>query len=268
MAQDPENVRKVALITGSSCGIGAATAVQFATLGYRLSLYALNIPADEAGLAETKSRCLTANPQLTSDDIVTMTGDLTVEENCHFLIAKTIETFKRIDVLVANAGIVSASRLENMKMEDFDKVMNINCRVVVLMNKLVIPYLSETKGNIINVSSVAGIRACTDMMAYCMSKAAIAQLTRCAASELASKGIRVNAVCPGIIGNTEIFSNAGLSKELQDFTFERAKSTHPLGRAGTPEEVAKSIAFLASEEHASFLTGVTLPVDGGRCVSS
>lgn len=88
-----------------------------------------------------------------------MTGDLTVEENCHFLIAKTIETFKRIDVLVANAGIVSASRLENMKMEDFDKVMNINCRVVVLMNKLVIPYLSETKGNIINVSSVAGIRA-------------------------------------------------------------------------------------------------------------
>jgi NAD(P)-dependent dehydrogenase (short-subunit alcohol dehydrogenase family) len=109
---------------------------------------------------------------------------------------------------------------------------------------------------------------CNDMMAYCMSKAAVAQLTRCAASELASKGIRVNAVCPGVIDSTRIFHNAGLSTEFHDLMIERVKATHPLGRAGTPEEVAKSIAFLASEEHASFMTGVTLPIDGGRCVSS
>lgn len=88
-----------------------------------------------------------------------MTGDLTIEKDCHLFIEKTFEKFKRLDVLVANAGVVSASRLENMKMEDFDRVMNINCRVVVLMNKLVIPYLAETKGNIVNVSSVAGLRA-------------------------------------------------------------------------------------------------------------
>jgi NAD(P)-dependent dehydrogenase (short-subunit alcohol dehydrogenase family) len=106
------------------------------------------------------------------------------------------------------------------------------------------------------------------MIAYCMSKAAVAQLTRCAASELASKGIRVNAVCPGVIDFTRIFQNAGFSTEFHDLTIERVKSSYPLGRAGTPEEVAKSIAFLASEEQASFMTGVTLAIDGGRCVSS
>ena len=88
-----------------------------------------------------------------------MTGDLIIEDNCRELVGKTVDTFKRLDVLVANAGILSAGRLENMKMEDYDKVMNVNCRSVVFMNQLVIPHLAETKGNIVNVSSAAGLRA-------------------------------------------------------------------------------------------------------------
>ena len=105
------------------------------------------------------------------------------------------------------------------------------------------------------------------MMAYCLSKAAVAQLTRCAALELASKGIRVNAVCPGVTESTNIFVNAGLPTIVHDKTMERVKNVYPLGRPGTPEEVAKSIVFLASEESASYMTGVTLSIDGGRVVS-
>lgn len=87
-----------------------------------------------------------------------MNGDLTIEKDCQNVIAKTIEHFKRLDVLVANAGIFSLGSLETMKMDDFDKVMNTNCRAVIYMNQLVIPYLAETKGNIVNVASYAGLR--------------------------------------------------------------------------------------------------------------
>lgn len=102
-------------------------------------------------------------------------------------------------------------------------------------------------------------------MAYCLSKAAVIQLTRFGALELASKGIRVNAVCPGIIASTQIMANAGVSKDY-DATMEFASNIYPLSRPGTPEEVAKSIIFLATEETASFMTGVALPIDGGHNV--
>lgn len=102
------------------------------------------------------------------------------------------------------------------------------------------------------------------MLVYGMSKAAVIHLTRCAAVELGPKGIRVNAVCPGVILPTKLMSNAGLETNLIGVTMERVKSMYPLGRAGTPEEVAQSIAFLATEETASYMTGVTLSIDGGR----
>lgn len=105
------------------------------------------------------------------------------------------------------------------------------------------------------------------MLAYSMSKAAVNQLTRCAAAELGAKGIRVNAVCPGVILPTKLISNAGLETQLMGVTMDRVKSMYPLGRAGTPEEVAQSIVFLASDQSAAYLTGVTLPIDGGRSVS-
>lgn len=103
------------------------------------------------------------------------------------------------------------------------------------------------------------------MMAYSLSKAAVVQLTKFGALELAPKGIRVNSVCPGMISSTQLMPNAGLSKDVYDFFMNRASNIYPLGRPGTPEEVAKSIVFLASEKTASFMTGVNLSIDGGYC---
>ncbi len=104
-------------------------------------------------------------------------------------------------------------------------------------------------------------------MSYCVSKAAVAQLTRCAALELAPKGVRVNAVNPGVITSTRIAQNAGLPEEFYNRVAEQSKTAHPIGRAGTPQEVAKAIAFLASDDHAAFITGITLSIDGGRAVA-
>lgn len=105
------------------------------------------------------------------------------------------------------------------------------------------------------------------MLAYCLSKAAVIQLTRCAAMELGPKGIRVNAVCPGVIDHTRIFSNAGLQDEMLDMAMELVRNVNPLRRTGNPDEVAQSIVFLASEERASFITGMSMSIDGGRCVN-
>lgn len=224
-----------------------------------------------------------------------MTGDLTIEKDCQDLVQNTINAFKRLDVLVANAGIISAGGLQQLLLEDFDRIMRLNCRSVVYLNKLVIPYLEETKGNIVNVSSGAGLRAVSstnpyffpfkdskriltsnfiwemfkdpNMLAYCMSKTAVVQLTRCAALELGPKGIRVNAVCPGVVLPTNLLSNAGLESRLMNVMVERAENINPLRRTGTPEEVAQSIVFLASEEDASYTTGLTLSIDGGRLVT-
>ena len=128
--------------------------------------------------------------------------------------------------------------------------------------QLAIPHLKQSKGNIVNVSSVTGLRAFPGVVAYNLSKAGVDQLTRTAALELAEFGVRVNAVNPGVIV-TELHKSGGMKEEEYKAFLEHSKSTHALGRAGSVEEVAKAIAFLASED-ASFTTGASLPVDGGR----
>ena len=125
-----------------------------------------------------------------------------------------------------------------------------------------VPHLTATRGNVVNVSSLNGSRSFPGKLAYNMSKAAINQMTRCTALELASKGIRVNSVNPGIIV-TEIHKRAGISDDEYAKSLERHKTTHPLGRVGDVEEVARAITFLASGS-ASFITGAHLHVDGGR----
>ena len=140
--------------------------------------------------------------------------------------------------------------------------MDINVRTVFHLMQLCAPHLEKTSGNVVNVSSVAGTRAFPNVVAYCVSKAAVDQLTRCAALELASKGVRVNAVNPGVVV-TELHKRSGMSEEQYEGFLEHSKETHPLGRVGTPEEVADLIYFLASDK-ASWITGGTFAVDGGR----
>ncbi|XP_006640598.1 3-oxoacyl-[acyl-carrier-protein] reductase FabG [Lepisosteus oculatus] len=245
---------KVALITGASSGIGAATGILFAELG---ALLALN-GRDVENLTKIAQQCTNAG----GTEPLLVPGDLTDEDTVRKTIEKTIAHYGRLDVLVNSAGILAMGSIETTDMAQYDRVMNINVRSVYHLTHLAVPHLIKTKGSIVNVSSVNGQRSFPGVLAYCMSKSAIDQFTRCTALELASKQVRVNSVGPGVI-ITEVHKRAGLNEEEYAKFLEKCKVTHALGRPGEAEEVARAIAFLASDA-ASFITGVNLPVDGGR----
>uniref|UniRef100_A0A3Q3RR21 Uncharacterized LOC113138527 n=1 Tax=Mastacembelus armatus TaxID=205130 RepID=A0A3Q3RR21_9TELE len=234
---------KVALITGASSGIGAGTSVLFARLG---ALLALN-GRDVEKLNKTAKRCTdcgAAEPLL-------VPGDLTDEEMVKKTVAKTIGHYGRLDVLVNSAGILAMGSIETTDLAQYDKVMNINVRSVYHLTQLCVPHLIKTKGSIVNVSSVNGQRSFPGVLAYCMSKSAVDQFTRCIA--LGELSVII----------TDVHRRAGLDEEQYAQFLAKCKQTHALGRPGEVEEVAHSIAFLASDA-ASFITGVNLPIDGGR----
>jgi len=189
-------------------------------------------------------------------------ADLMSESDTATLVQKTIETFGQLDILVNNAGVLEMGTIENTSLDQYDRVMNVNVRAIYQLTMSATPELIKTKGNIVNISSVNGIRSFPGVLAYNISKAAVDQFTRCIALELAPKQVRVNSVNPGVT-ITELQKRGGLSDEKYEAFLEHSKSTHALGRAGEALEVAQAIAFLASNE-ASFTTGVSLPVDGGR----
>lgn len=246
---------KVVLLTGASSGIGAATAEYVAREGANLVLTGRN----EENLKSTAAKC---PPQHGARAPLTVTGDVTNLEFAEQLIKAAVEHFGRLDVLVNSAGIIENGTIETSTLEQFDRVFNTNVRAVFHLTQLAVPHLIATKGNIVNLSSVCGIRAFPNVLAYNMSKSAIDQFTNCTALELAPKGVRVNSVCPGVIV-TELHKRGGLDEAAYARFLEHSKTTHALGRAGEVKEVAAAIAFLASDA-ASFITGVQLPVDGGR----
>ncbi|XP_034026800.1 3-oxoacyl-[acyl-carrier-protein] reductase FabG-like [Thalassophryne amazonica] len=245
---------KVALITGASSGIGAGTSVLFAKLGALLALNGRN----ENNLNKVAQECTSCG----AAELLLVPGDLTDENTVKGIVEKTVAHYGRLDILVNNAGILIMSGIETLDLSQFDKIMNINLRSVYQLTQLCVPHLIKTKGSIVNVSSVCGRRAFSGVLTYCMSKAALDQFTCCVALELAAKQVRVNSVCPGVI-ITEIHKIAGMDEEVYAKFLAKCKETHPLGRPGEVEEVAQSIAFLASDA-ASFITGVNLPIDGGR----
>lgn len=254
----PDLSGKVAVITGASSGIGAGTAEHFASLGAKLVLAGRNAER----LKEVAGKCHAAGAA--AEHVITVAGDICSEPYCQQLVEAAVKQFGQIDILVNSAGILVGGPLESVTMAQYDQQMEINCRAVVCLSQLAVPHLLKTKGNIVNVSSVTGTRAFPGVLAYCMSKAAADQLTRCAALELAGRGVRVNAVNPGVI-ITHLHSNGGMSAEKYKDFLEHCKTTHALGRPGEVMEVAKPIAFLASDD-ASFITGQTLGVDGGRAI--
>ncbi|XP_026881352.1 3-oxoacyl-[acyl-carrier-protein] reductase FabG [Electrophorus electricus] len=245
---------KVTLITGASSGIGAGAAVLFARLGARLALNGRDVN-NLAKVARECEDCGACKPLL-------VPGDLTDETTVKKTVEQTVAHFGRLDVLVNSAGILAMGSIETTDLAQYDKVMNVNVRSVYHLTYLCVPHLIKTKGSIVNVSSVNGQRSFPGVLAYCMSKSAIDQFTRCVALELASKQVRVNSVCPGVI-ITEVHKRAGLDEEQYKQFLEKCKVTHALGRPGEVEEVAHAIAFLASDA-ATYITGVNLPVDGGR----
>lgn len=251
-------VGKVSLITGASSGIGRGAAIEFAARGSKLALVGRNRP----NLEETRELVLKAGTQLDKDGILLIQADLSKEDDTQKAVSETIAKFNRLDILVNAAGIIDKGTTESTPLSAYDRMMNINLRSVFHIMQLAIPHLKATKGSIVSVSSVTGLRAFPGVLAYNVSKAGLDQLTRTAALELAADGVRVNAVNPGVIV-TSLHKTGGMSDEDYKKFLEHSKTTHAMGRAGTVEEVAKAIAFLASEE-SSFTTGVTLPVDGGR----
>lgn len=244
---------KAAIVTGGSSGIGRATAIRLAKEGAKVT-----VVARRAGKLEELVEEIRAD----GGEAVAIAADVTIAEECERIVQETVKAFGGIDIVVTAAGIINRGTIENTELEDWDYMMNINVRAPFCLVQLALPYLIARKGNVVNVSSVTGIRAFPGVLAYCVSKAAATQLTYCCALELAAKGVRVNAVCPGVV-KTQLhltgYMNAG---EYAKF-LEHSKTTHPLGRTGEPEEVADLIAFLASPQ-AGWITGVAVAIDGGR----
>lgn len=245
---------KVVLITGASSGIGAATAIHFAKAGAYLSLTGRN----QDNLLKVATEC----EKVGKNKPFTVTGDLSNEVDTTNILESTVKHYDRLDVLVNNAGIIEFGTIENTTLGQYDRLFNTNVRSIYHLTMLAVPHLIKTKGNIVNISSVNGVRSFPGVLAYNMSKSAVDQFTKCVALELASKQVRVNSVNPGVI-LTELQKRGGVDEEAYKKFLERTKETHALGRPGKPQEVADAIAFLASEQ-SSFITGVNLCVDGGR----
>lgn len=244
---------KVAFITGATSGIGKACSIAFATAGAKVVCVGRN--EDALRDADAMMRGIGA-------EALTIRADLSEPREAQQAVDRAIEVFGGIDVLVNAAGHLSNGTIENTSLKAWDDMMDVNVRAPFQLMQMALPSLIERRGNIVNVSSVTGLRAFPGVLAYCVSKAALDQLTRCSALELAAKGVRVNAVNPGVVV-TEIHKRGGMNDEAYAAFLEHSKTTHPLGRTGRPEEIAALVVYLASDQ-ASWITGATYSIDGGR----
>ena len=241
---------KVVLITGGTSGIGRATAVAFAEQGANVVISGRR----EAEGAESVSLIQKAGGQG-----LFVRGDVSEESEIETLVAKTLERFGRLDFAFNNAGVGGDVRATMTATADiYNRIMDINVRGVFFSMKHQIPAILQSGGGaIINNASVLALRPSANSPIYSASKGAVVGLTKSAALELAPKGVRVNAICPGII-------ETDLTQQIRSDEQNRAllMSRHPVGRFGRSEEVAAAVLYLCSPE-ASFITGVALPIDGG-----
>jgi meso-butanediol dehydrogenase/(S,S)-butanediol dehydrogenase/diacetyl reductase len=244
-------VGRVVIITGAGSGIGAATAKRFLEEGGSVVLNGRR----KRRLEETANGFPRERTLIDS-------GDISDEKYALGLVERTIERFHKMDILVNNAAISIFGSFGGTPEEDWHRVMRTNVDGVFYATRAALPYLLQSKGSIVNVSSVSGLGGDWYQSFYNASKGAVSNLTRSLALELAPHGVRVNAVNPSMT-LTEMTAALQQNKRLMDKIVERI----PLGRGARPEEIASVIAFLASED-ASFVNGVNLPVDGGVTASS
>jgi NAD(P)-dependent dehydrogenase (short-subunit alcohol dehydrogenase family) len=244
---------QVVLVTGASSGIGRAASVKFASEGAKVALVARRADA----LAEVAREI-----QAKGGESHVIAADVVRAEEIERVVSETVAAFGGIDVLVNAAGIIANGTIENTRLADWDYMFDVNVRAPFYLMQCALPHLIERRGNVVNVSSVTGIRAFPNVLAYCASKAALDQLTHCAALEVASKGVRINAVNPGVVV-TQLHRRGGMDEEAYAKFLEHSQTTHPLGRVGQADEVAELIFFLASPR-AGWITGVSYAIDGGR----
>ena len=237
---------KTAIITGGGTGIGLATARAFCKEGAKVILF-----------GRRKEKLENAVEKLGGSAIIVQ-GDMTNNNDLDQLINETLHNFKKIDILVNNAGLFNGSPLHEISDSQWDEIMDINIRSVFQLTRRVLPaMLSQKYGSIIHISSILGLIAVPQVAAYNVSKGALNQFSRSIAVEYGSSGIRSNSICPGLIATdmtADLMKDADLMKEWS--------KEYPIGRFGKPEDVANACLYLASDE-SSFVTGITLPVDGG-----
>lgn len=243
---------KVAIVTGAGSGIGKATALRFSRDGAAVVLV-----GRRAAKLEDVAR------ELDPDRTLVYSADVSDHLAMEAVVAATLERFSRLDVLVNNAAVVAAGPIEKLSVEEWRKIMAVNVDGVFFCTRAALPSLIETKGNIVNVSSVSGLGGDWNLNAYNASKGAVSNLTRSLALEFGSKGVRVNAVTPSLTFTEMVQDLIASNPEVVSKFAERI----PLGRGAEPAEIADAIAFLASAD-ARFVTGVNLPVDGGLSASN
>lgn len=241
---------RVALITGAAQGIGEATALLFASQGARLALF----DRDGAGLADVAARC-----QALGAEVLTQVGNVAERADWDALVAAAQSRWGRLDILINNAGITRDARFDQMTVEQFDLVLDVNLRGVFHGAQAVLPALLAAGGGVIlNTSSVVGLHGNFGQTNYAAAKAGVIGMTKTWARELGPKGIRVNAVAPGFISTP-------MTAAVPQKVAEKMVAGVALQRLGRPEDIAKAYAFLASDE-ADYITGIVLEVDGGMAM--
>ena len=241
---------QTALVTGASRGIGRAVALALAAEGAEVVVnYASSPEAAEAVVAEIQAK---------GGSAYALKADVSDEASVDDLIKTVLKRSERIDVLVNNAGITRDGLLMRMKTEDWQAVINLNLTGVFLCTRAVTrPMLKQRSGRIINITSVVGLMGNAGQANYAAAKAGVVGLTRSSAKEMASRGITVNAVAPGFIATD-------MTKDLEA---DAILSAIPLGRFGSPDQVAGAVRFLAADPAAAYITGQVLQVDGGMVMS-
>ncbi|KAI6206755.1 hypothetical protein M3Y94_00949000 [Aphelenchoides besseyi] len=250
---------KVAIVTGSSAGIGQAAVEIFATEGACVTVHGQS----EERLKATANLLKKLN--IPDSRVLIVQGAIEDEETQKRLIDETLKKFGRLDVLVNNAAISYKDDLDPNSLENLDYVSNVNLRSLIALTRMAVPHLAKTKGNVINISSIGSQRASPISQPYVIMKAALEHYTRNAAVQYAPQGIRVNTVSPGYIQTlfrSRHYLNEEKKEVVENYLERTLKNVVPMQRCGSPREAAYVIEFLASDK-ASYVTGANWVVDGG-----
>lgn len=241
---------KVALVTGAAMGIGAGIAERFVQAGAAVVVFDINAEGVRQ-VAQNLSR---------EGRALAIHGDVACEEDVQSAVARTVQQFGALDILVNNAGIEAPGLVVDLSSGDWDRVLGVNLKGCFLFSKYAIPHMRGRGGSIVNISSVRAFVSYVGNAAYEASKAGIIGLTRALALENGHEKIRVNAICPGYISTPMTEQWLAIQPDPAA-TLKQVLSFHPLGRIGTPRDVADAALFLASDA-AAFISGTYLVVDG------